>query len=62
MGRLDRPVLEKLLKQTPAKKRKPARAANRRTCLMCARPFTSDGSHNRICKRCKATQTWREGG
>lgn len=32
-----------------------------RTCLMCGDTFPSNGSHNRICKRCKSTQAWREG-
>ena len=30
-----------------------------RTCLMCGRSFESDGAHNRICRRCKASQTYR---
>ncbi len=33
-----------------------------RCCLMCGNDFYSDGTHNRICKRCKGTQVWREGG
>ena len=32
-----------------------------RKCLMCARVFTSEGAHNRICRRCKASQTYRSG-
>ena len=30
-------------------------------CLMCGEDFESDGSHNRICKKCKSTRQWREG-
>jgi len=33
----------------------------RRKCLMCARSFDSEGTHNRICRRCKASQTYRSG-
>ncbi len=33
-----------------------------RCCLMCSNDFVSDGTHNRVCKRCKGTQAWREGG
>jgi len=33
-----------------------------RCCLMCGSDFSSDGTHNRVCKRCKSTQAWREGG
>jgi tRNA(Ile2) C34 agmatinyltransferase TiaS len=31
-----------------------------RRCLMCGQEFSSDGSHNHICKRCKSTQAWRQ--
>lgn len=34
----------------------------RRPCLMCRRPFDSEGAHNRICGECKKTHAWREGG
>jgi hypothetical protein len=30
-----------------------------RKCLMCGREFESEGSHNRICRRCKSSQTYR---
>ncbi len=30
-----------------------------RSCLMCGRSFDSEGAHNRICRRCKASQTYR---
>jgi hypothetical protein len=39
--------------RTPQSERKP------RSCLMCSRNFDSDGAHNRICRRCKASQTYR---
>ena len=32
-----------------------------RRCLMCGEQFESDGPGNRICKKCKSTQTWRQG-
>lgn len=39
---------------------KPGDAQHRR-CLMCGAPFSSEGSHNRICKKCKGSQAWRDG-
>ncbi len=30
-----------------------------RACLMCGHSFDSEGVHNRICRRCKASQTYR---
>ena len=38
-----------------------ARGPRQRTCLMCGRSFESEGAHNRICRRCKASQTYRSG-
>jgi hypothetical protein len=35
------------------------RGAGPRKCLMCGRPFDSEGSHNRICRRCKSSQAYR---
>ena len=32
-----------------------------RRCLMCGDDFPSDGPGNRICKKCKSTETWRRG-
>ncbi len=32
-----------------------------RRCLLCAGKFSSAGPHNRICKRCKSSQVWRQG-
>ena len=32
-----------------------------RQCLMCDDEFLSQGTHNRVCKKCKSTQAWREG-
>ncbi len=32
-----------------------------RKCLMCSRPFQSQGPHNRICPRCVSTQAYRDG-
>ena len=33
----------------------------KRHCLMCSRGFLSEGPHNRVCRKCKSTQLWREG-
>ncbi len=32
-----------------------------RRCLLCGATFGSAGPHNRICKRCKSSQVWRQG-
>jgi hypothetical protein len=32
-----------------------------RKCLMCAEPFQSEGPQNRICRKCKSSQTYRDG-
>jgi hypothetical protein len=32
-----------------------------RRCLLCGETFPSAGPHNRICKRCKSSQAWRQG-
>jgi hypothetical protein len=32
-----------------------------RRCLMCSKKFVSEGRHNRICRKCKSSQIWREG-
>ncbi|MBL6957878.1 MAG: hypothetical protein ISR52_02785 [Rhodospirillales bacterium] len=50
-------------KKTDTSKPKMQAAANSgsRKCLMCGETFDSEGSHNRVCKRCKGTQAWREG-
>jgi hypothetical protein len=32
-----------------------------RRCLMCGDQFSSFGPGNRICKKCKSTETWRRG-
>ena len=34
---------------------------NMRRCLMCLEQFLSDGRHNRICRRCRSSQAWRDG-
>jgi len=35
--------------------------ARLRRCLLCREIFPSSGPYNRICKRCKSTQVWRQG-
>ena len=57
MGRIDKPVLD----ETDSNTTQPTARAASRTCLMCGDKFPSSGTHNRICKRCKSTQAWREG-
>ncbi len=32
-----------------------------RRCLLCGETFASAGPYNRICKRCKSSQVWRQG-
>ena len=49
------------------KKRKPRRTerttysgkARQRDCLMCHRPFPSQGDGNRVCNACKSTEPWQ---
>jgi hypothetical protein len=36
-------------------------ARKERNCLMCHAHFTSEGPGERVCRRCKATPTWRSG-
>ena len=38
-----------------------ASAVRTRRCLLCGESFLSEGPHNRICRRCKGTQAWRQG-
>lgn len=32
-----------------------------RKCMTCEETFKSEGSHNRICRKCKSTDDWRFG-
>ena len=32
-----------------------------RDCMMCYKPFKSEGNHNRICWQCKHTDDWYYG-
>jgi hypothetical protein len=41
--------------------RRTAQEARMRPCLRCATPFESAWSGERICRRCKASATWRQG-
>jgi hypothetical protein len=47
-----------LTKNQSAEQNDPTRL---RQCLMCGHKFQSTGPGNRICKKCKSTQTWRQG-
>lgn len=40
---------------------KPIVTKRDRKCLLCTKPFPSHGPGHRVCKRCKASNTWREG-
>lgn len=33
--------------------------SKRRNCLMCEEPFQSEWAGERICKRCKSNDSWR---
>ncbi|MFQ6016750.1 MAG: hypothetical protein ACE5KF_01010 [Kiloniellaceae bacterium] len=35
--------------------------ARLRRCLICGCNFPSEGPHNRICRKCKNSQAWRQG-
>jgi len=41
----------------------PVKAADERMrkCLICDKEFLSSWSGNRVCKRCRASATWRQG-
>ena len=41
--------------KTGYKKPKPKVNKNERDCMMCYKPFISEGNHNRICYDCKQT-------
>ena len=47
--------------ETAAKFQSHKDAARLRRCLLCGEKFGSAGPHNRICKRCKSSQVWRQG-
>jgi hypothetical protein len=32
-----------------------------RQCLMCREPFISEWPGERVCRKCKSTNAWREG-
>ena len=55
----------KNLKDDPAPLAAPIAAHDKprvRKCLTCREPFESEWSGNRVCKRCKASAAWRQGG
>jgi len=41
----------------------PAKSADERMriCLVCDKEFLSTWSGNRVCKRCRASATWKQG-
>ena len=41
--------------KTGYKKPKPKVDKKERECMMCYKPFISEGKHNRICSACKET-------
>ena len=47
--------------KTGYKKPKPKVDKKERECMMCYKPFISEGKHNRICSACKETDDWHYG-
>ena len=47
--------------KTGYKKVKSKKEKKKRDCMMCYKPFMSEGNHNRICWRCKNTDDWAYG-
>ena len=47
--------------KTGYKKPKPKLDKKERNCMMCNKPFMSEGIKNRICNGCKATDDWQYG-
>jgi hypothetical protein len=43
---------------TPNDHKDPSRL---RRCLICGEHFPSEGPHNRVCRKCKNSQVWRQG-
>ena len=50
-----------LLTKIKTKKEKPKINKKKRDCMMCNKPFLSEGIHNRICRNCKATEYYQSG-
>ena len=49
------------MRKTGFKKPKPKVDKKARACMMCYKPFISEGNHNRICYDCKQTDDWYYG-
>ena len=47
--------------KTGYKKVNPKVNKKERDCMMCHKPFMSEGNHNRICYDCKQTDDWYYG-
>ena len=47
--------------KTGYKKVKPKVNKKKRDCMMCYKPFISEGNYNRICYDCKQTDDWYYG-
>ena len=41
--------------------RVPTKKKKKRDCMMCNKPFLSEGIHNRICNNCKGTEYYQTG-
>jgi hypothetical protein len=54
-------VFEKTKTRTEPKTDSGKDSARLRRCLLCGETFASAGPYNRICKRCKSSQVWRQG-
>ncbi|MFQ5773611.1 MAG: hypothetical protein ACE5GS_03740 [Kiloniellaceae bacterium] len=48
-----------MAEQTKCEERKGS--VQTRRCLLCGGEFPSEGPHNRICRKCKSSQVWRQG-
>ena len=64
-GRAATPVRKQVMRKT-LKAEKPESTgtvaiAKTRRCLMCSKSFHSSWAGERICRKCKATATWRSG-
>lgn len=50
-----------LRSEHPEPKTEADTALKPRQCLMCRQEFESEWAGERVCKRCKATASWRQG-
>jgi hypothetical protein len=53
--KMDRPYNKETITETKELELKP------RVCLMCRKSFESEWAGERVCRKCKSTETWRRG-